>query len=168
MSGSSWLSGGIVGLPWEMYPAKWGCTCLMRECSAYHWWWWWWGGLAEMQKLPPQHLVCLRRMNSACCHAHPHQEHLAVDGFVVSIHLGRADHADGDSYFLLASDREVAVADTTGTTAASANPTHLPSTPMLPPCCPQQSHCMGQGGKRAGTPSPSQDWTCNCDKCNLC
>lgn len=41
-----------------------------------------------------------------------------VDGFIFSIHLGQADHADGNNYVLLASDREVAVADTMGITAA--------------------------------------------------
>lgn len=41
-----------------------------------------------------------------------------VDGFIVSIHLGQTNHADGNNYMLLASDREVAVADIMGTTAA--------------------------------------------------
>lgn len=43
----------------------------MRERSAYPWW-----GLAEMQKLPSQHLACFCGVNSACYHARPHQEHL--------------------------------------------------------------------------------------------
>lgn len=41
-----------------------------------------------------------------------------VEGFIFSIHIGQADHADDNNYLLLESDREGAVANRMGTSAA--------------------------------------------------